>query len=59
MNKLSECFNDPHKHFKIIHIAGTNGKGSVSLKTAVALEKSGYKTGLYTSPHLSCFRERI
>jgi dihydrofolate synthase/folylpolyglutamate synthase len=59
MKKLSECFGDPHQSFKIVHIAGTNGKGSVSIKTAVALEKSGFKTGLYTSPHLSCFRERI
>lgn len=59
MHRLSECFNHPHKNFRIVHVAGTNGKGSVTLKTAVALEKSGFKTGLYTSPHLSCFRERI
>jgi dihydrofolate synthase/folylpolyglutamate synthase len=44
---------------KAINIAGTNGKGSVSLKTAKALEYAGYKTGLYISPHISCFRERI
>ncbi|MCB1113166.1 MAG: bifunctional folylpolyglutamate synthase/dihydrofolate synthase [Chlamydiia bacterium] len=42
-----------------IHIAGTNGKGSVSIKIAKGLEASGYKVGLYTSPHIACFRERI
>ena len=52
-------FGDPHRNFKIVHVAGTNGKGSVTLKTAVALEKAGFKTGSYMSPHVSCFRERI
>ena len=59
MEKLSEIFDHPHRNFKIVHVAGTNGKGSVTLKTAVALQKSGFKTGLYISPHVSCFRERI
>src|SRR5687768_14054274 len=45
--------------FPTIHVAGTNGKGSVSLKVASALTFSGYKTGLYTSPHVTSFRERI
>jgi len=48
-------------HLKIpfIHVAGTNGKGSVALKVAKILQHSGFKTGLYTSPHLFTFRERI
>ncbi len=49
----------PHKHFKTIHIAGTNGKGSTSHSLASILQKAGYKVGLYTSPHLLDFRERI
>lgn len=49
----------PHKLFKSIHIAGTNGKGSVSHTIAAVLQASGLKTGLYTSPHLTDFRERI
>lgn len=49
----------PHKLFKTIHIAGTNGKGSVSHTLAAILQASGLKTGLYTSPHLTDFRERI
>lgn len=44
---------------KVIHIAGTNGKGSVSIKVASALQKLGYTTGLFTSPHVNTFRERI
>jgi dihydrofolate synthase/folylpolyglutamate synthase len=44
---------------KFVHIAGTNGKGSVSLKVSKVFEKAGFKTGLYTSPHLFSFRERI
>lgn len=44
---------------KIIHVAGTNGKGSVSLKIARGLERLGFKTGLYTSPHINTFRERV
>ncbi len=57
--KLTEVLNNPQKKFKSIHIAGTNGKGSVSHMLAAILQTAGYKTGLYTSPHLKDFRERI
>lgn len=57
--KLTEALNNPQKKFKTIHIAGTNGKGSVSHMLAAILQTAGYKTGLYTSPHLKDFRERI
>ncbi len=57
--KLDEYFNHPHRKFKSIHIAGTNGKGSVSHMLAAVLQQAGYKVGLYTSPHLRDFRERI
>lgn len=50
---------DPHLEFKSIHVAGTNGKGSCSHMLASILQEAGYKTGLYTSPHLRDFRERI
>ncbi|HTB24346.1 MAG TPA: folylpolyglutamate synthase/dihydrofolate synthase family protein [Puia sp.] len=56
---LSEQLGNPEKKFKSIHIAGTNGKGSTSHMLAAILQKAGYKTGLYTSPHLHDFRERI
>jgi dihydrofolate synthase / folylpolyglutamate synthase len=56
---LCKFLGDPHKKFKTIHIAGTNGKGSVSHMLASILQTAGYKTGLYTSPHLKDFRERI
>ncbi|TCO09654.1 bifunctional folylpolyglutamate synthase/dihydrofolate synthase [Natronoflexus pectinivorans] len=56
---LDRWFNHPHKQFKSIHIAGTNGKGSVSHMLASVFQEAGYKTGLYTSPHLKDFRERI
>lgn len=52
-------FGHPHTKFKSIHIGGTNGKGSTSHIIAAALQSQGYKTGLYTSPHLVDFRERI
>ena len=52
-------FDNPQKDYKIVHVAGSNGKGSVSLKTAALLEKSGFKTGLFVSPHISSVRERI
>lgn len=58
-HKLDKYFNHPHKKYKTIHIAGTNGKGSVSHTLAAILMEAGYKTGLYTSPHLKDFRERI
>ncbi|MDR1553854.1 MAG: bifunctional folylpolyglutamate synthase/dihydrofolate synthase [Prevotellaceae bacterium] len=57
--KLDEIFDHPHKKFKSIHVAGTNGKGSVSHIIASILQSAGYKVGLYTSPHLTDFRERI
>ncbi len=57
--RLDEHLEHPHRRFKTIHIAGTNGKGSVSHITASVLREAGYKTGLYTSPHLKDFRERI
>jgi dihydrofolate synthase/folylpolyglutamate synthase len=56
---LDEYFGQPHRKFKTIHVAGTNGKGSVSHMLASVLQAAGYKTGLYTSPHLIDFRERI
>jgi dihydrofolate synthase/folylpolyglutamate synthase len=56
---LCAHLDDPHKAFRSIHIAGTNGKGSVSHMLASILQTGGYKTGLYTSPHLYDFRERI
>lgn len=57
--RLCERIGNPHHQFKSIHIAGTNGKGSVSHMLASILQTAGYKTGLYTSPHLKDFRERI
>lgn len=56
---LDELCGFPHRNYKTVHIAGTNGKGSVSHMLAAVLQKSGYKTGLFTSPHLVDFRERI
>jgi dihydrofolate synthase/folylpolyglutamate synthase len=56
---LDEYLGHPHTHFKSIHVAGTNGKGSVCHMLAAVLQEAGYKTGLYTSPHLKDFRERI
>jgi len=57
--KLDAYFGHPHKSFKTVHVAGTNGKGSVSHFLASCLQEAGYKVGLYTSPHLKDFRERI
>ncbi|MFT3946025.1 MAG: folylpolyglutamate synthase/dihydrofolate synthase family protein [Agriterribacter sp.] len=56
---LCRCLGNPHQQFKTVHIAGTNGKGSVSHMLASILQSAGYRTGLYTSPHLKDFRERI
>ncbi|MBR5102310.1 MAG: bifunctional folylpolyglutamate synthase/dihydrofolate synthase [Muribaculaceae bacterium] len=56
---LDNMFGNPHRNYRIIHVAGTNGKGSVSHFLASILQSSGYKVGLYTSPHLVDFRERI
>ena len=55
----SKHLGNPHKKFKSIHIAGTNGKGSVAHMIASIMQESDYKVGLYTSPHLKDFRERI
>ena len=56
---LCEALENPHEKFTSIHVAGTNGKGSVSHMLAALFQTAGYKTGLYTSPHLYDFRERI
>ena len=56
---LDDHFGHPHTHFLSIHVAGTNGKGSCSHTLAAILQADGYKVGLYTSPHLVDFRERI
>lgn len=57
--RLCNALDNPQQKFKSIHIAGTNGKGSTSHMLAAILQTAGYKTGLYTSPHLKDFRERI
>ena len=57
--RLCESLDNPQTKFKSVHIAGTNGKGSVSHMLAAILQMAGYKTGLYTSPHLTDFTERI
>ena len=59
MGNLCKVFDNPHNAFKSIHVTGTNGKGSVSLKCANVLQTLGFKTGLFISPHISSFRERI
>ena len=56
---LLEALGNPHLQFSSIHVAGTNGKGSVSHLLSAALQAGGFKTGLYTSPHYKDFRERI
>ena len=56
---LAKHLNHPEKDLKCIHVAGTNGKGSTSHLLASVLQEAGYKVGLYTSPHLKDFRERI
>lgn len=59
INSLCHALGNPQHQFKSIHVGGTNGKGSSSHQLAAILQKAGYKTGLYTSPHLKDFRERI
>ncbi|MGI6223078.1 MAG: bifunctional folylpolyglutamate synthase/dihydrofolate synthase [Prevotella sp.] len=56
---MDEHFGHPHRQYKTIHVAGTNGKGSCSHTLAAILQQQGYRVGLYTSPHLVDFRERI
>jgi len=60
-NELALCdfLGNPHRKFRTVHVGGTNGKGSVSHMLASVFQTAGYKTGLYTSPHLRDFRERI
>ncbi len=58
-HKLMDLLDHPENKFKSVHVAGTNGKGSTSHMLAAIFQKAGYKTGLYTSPHLKDFRERI
>lgn len=57
--QLANYLKNPEKSFKSVHVAGTNGKGSTSHMLASVFQEAGYKTGLYTSPHLKDFRERI
>lgn len=57
--ELDSYFGHPHRRFRTVHVAGTNGKGSVSHMIASVLQEAGCRTGLYTSPHLKDFRERI
>jgi dihydrofolate synthase / folylpolyglutamate synthase len=59
IEKLNNFLGNPNQNFVSIHVAGTNGKGSVSTKIAEALKCEGYRVGLFTSPHISTFRERI
>ncbi len=57
--KLATSFGNPHREFKTIHVGGTNGKGSTAHTLAAILQSAGYRVGLYTSPHLIDFRERM
>ena len=59
INALCNSLGNPQHKFKSIHIAGTNGKGSCSHMLAAVMQQAGYKCGLYTSPHIADFRERI
>ena len=59
VKKISSLFGNPHKGVDFIHITGTNGKGSVTYKTAQILQDNKMKVGMFTSPHLTTFRERI
>ncbi|MDR1173062.1 MAG: bifunctional folylpolyglutamate synthase/dihydrofolate synthase [Bacteroidales bacterium] len=59
ISELDDFYGNPHRKYRTVHVAGTNGKGSVSHMLAAILQGAGYKTGLFTSPHLVDFRERI
>lgn len=59
ITRLLSLLDDPHKKFKAVHVAGTNGKGSVCAMTESILRSAGYRTGMYTSPHLLEYTERI
>ena len=56
---LCDYLNNPQKNFRSVHVGGTNGKGSTSHMISSVLQEAGYKVGLYTSPHIKDFRERI
>jgi len=57
--RLDRTLGSPHRAFRSVHVGGTNGKGSVSAKIAEGLRAEGFRVGIYTSPHISCVRERI
>lgn len=59
MEELLQCLGNPHRQFRSVHIAGTKGKGSTTAMIESILRQAGYRTGMYTSPHLHTFRERI
>ena len=59
ISRLLQVLEDPHRSLQVIHVGGTNGKGSVSAMMAAVLQEGGYRVGLYTSPHLVSFTERI
>ena len=59
MHRLMEALGAPHRCYPSVHIAGTNGKGTTARTLAALLTASGYRTGLYTSPHITHFSERI
>jgi len=59
MRELASRLGDPHERFPIVHVAGTKGKGSTSTMIADVLSAAGYRTGLYTSPHVTCVEERL
>ncbi|TLZ94590.1 MAG: bifunctional folylpolyglutamate synthase/dihydrofolate synthase, partial [Methanobacteriota archaeon] len=59
IRRLLSLLGDPHHGLKVLHVTGTNGKGSVCAHAASVLEEAGYRVGLYTSPHLVRFNERI
>ena len=59
IRNILEALGNPHEHYKTIHVAGTNGKGSIASNLASILQSAGYSVGLYTSPHLVRFNERI
>src|SRR5438309_9857108 len=59
MRALLYLLGEPHRRLRIVHVAGSKGKGSTSAMLAAVLERAGYRTGLFTSPHLECVEERI
>ncbi|HNR96028.1 MAG TPA: bifunctional folylpolyglutamate synthase/dihydrofolate synthase, partial [Anaerolineae bacterium] len=59
VQRLLDALGNPERRYLSVHIAGTKGKGSTSAMLASILRQAGYRTGLYTSPHLHSFRERI